>query len=117
MIRATISELRNGLSAYLRRVRRGESVVIMDRTVPVARLVPVDGPPGVRRERTAYALENRELEDEAKLARLEAAGVVLPPAVAGSPLELIRSWTAVPGAGLVEAVIAGRREDDGGGCR
>ena len=113
MIRATISQLRNSLSAYLRRVHRGESILVMDRKVPVARLTPVGGSPGVRQQRSAYAVSNRELEDEAKLARLEAAGVLLPPATAGSAAELIQGWAPVVGAGLVEAVIAARREEDG----
>ena len=117
MIRTTISQLRNGLSAYLRRVRRGESVLVMDRKVPVARLIPVGGPQGVQQEPSAYVVANQELEDEAKLARLEGAGVIVPPAMTGSAAELIRSWAPVPGAGLVEAVIASRREDDGEGYR
>ena len=37
MIRATISEVKNGLSAYLRRVKSGESVLVMERRTPVAR--------------------------------------------------------------------------------
>ena len=41
MKRATISEAKNQLSALIRRVRRGEEVLILDRDVPVARLVPV----------------------------------------------------------------------------
>ena len=41
MIYATISEVKNRLSAYLRRVRAGETVMIMDRKTPVASLVPV----------------------------------------------------------------------------
>ena len=113
MIRTTISQLRNSLSAYLRRVRRGESVLVMDRKVPVARLIPVGGSQGVQQEPSAYVVANQELEDEAKLARLEGAGVIVPPAKTGSAAELIRSWAPVPGAGLVEAVIASRREDDG----
>lgn len=31
------------LSAYLRRVRRGEAVTVYDRDTPVARLVPYEG--------------------------------------------------------------------------
>ena len=89
----------------------------MDRKVPVARLTPVGGSPGVRQERSAYAVANQELEDEAKVARLEAAGVLLPPATAGSAAELIRNWAPIPSAGLVEAVLASRREDDGEGYR
>ena len=41
MIRATISEVKNGLSAYLRRVKSGESVLVMERITPVVRIVPV----------------------------------------------------------------------------
>lgn len=45
MKRASISAAKNGLSALLDRVRQGDSVVIEDRGVPVARLVPIlDGP-------------------------------------------------------------------------
>lgn len=114
MLRATISEFRNGLSGYLRRVRRGESILIMDRTLPVARLTPVDMHLGVQEERAAYVVEKRKLNDEAKLARLEAAGVIKRPERTDSPLKLVRSWKPMPGAGLVEAVVAERREDDGG---
>jgi prevent-host-death family protein len=41
MKRATISEAKNQLSALIRRVRRGDEVLILHRDVPVARLVPV----------------------------------------------------------------------------
>jgi prevent-host-death family protein len=37
---ASISELKNRLSAYLDRVRAGETVVVTDRGIPVARLEP-----------------------------------------------------------------------------
>src|SRR3989338_2365329 len=40
MKRAKISELRNHLSRYLDQVRRGEIVEVVDRNVPVARVVP-----------------------------------------------------------------------------
>ncbi len=35
-----IAELKNSLSAYLRLVRKGEEVVIRDRNMPVAKLIP-----------------------------------------------------------------------------
>jgi prevent-host-death family protein len=35
-----IRELKDGLAEFLRRVRRGERVIITDREVPVAMLVP-----------------------------------------------------------------------------
>ena len=37
-----VSELKARLSAYLAAVRRGESVVVCDRTTPIARLVPYE---------------------------------------------------------------------------
>lgn len=40
MKRATITEAKNGLSALIDRVKAGESILITDRGVPVARLAP-----------------------------------------------------------------------------
>lgn len=37
-----ISELKAKLSAYLERVRRGETVLVYDRNTPIARLVPFE---------------------------------------------------------------------------
>ena len=117
MIRADISELGNGLSAYLLRVRSGESVLVLDRDVPIARLIPVEGSVGVREERDASAVgalseeEQRELEEEARVARLEAAGILSRPIRGGDIRETVRGWNRLPGAGLVEAIIAERRED------
>ena len=36
-----IAELKSRLSAYLRRVRRGQTITVLDRDTPVARLEPV----------------------------------------------------------------------------
>ena len=113
-MRATISEVRNGFSAFLRRVKRGESVTIVDRSTPVARLVPIEAA-GVRDDGATYALGERDgggLEDEAKLARLEAAGVVSRQATR-SPLQTVVAWPRLPGTGLVEAIVETRRETDG----
>ncbi len=38
MERATVSRLKNSLSAYLRKVRAGHSVVVYDRDIPIARI-------------------------------------------------------------------------------
>ncbi|HTV83627.1 MAG TPA: type II toxin-antitoxin system prevent-host-death family antitoxin [Acidobacteriaceae bacterium] len=38
-----IGELKNRLSAYLQYVRNGEEVVVRDRSVPVARILPFHG--------------------------------------------------------------------------
>lgn len=43
----SISSAKNRLSALIKRVQRGDSVVITDRGVPVAKLVPVQLGPGV----------------------------------------------------------------------
>lgn len=42
MTRVRIAELKARLSAYLRRVRRGESLVVLDRETPIAMLQPID---------------------------------------------------------------------------
>jgi len=55
---ATITEAKNGLSALIDRVRSGESVLLLDRGVPVARLEPV----------------TRYRDAAGRLARLERAG-------------------------------------------
>jgi len=55
----TIGEAKNELSALLRLVRRGESVLILNRKRPVARLEPVT-----------------LLKDEERLAELERQGVI-----------------------------------------
>jgi len=39
-----IGELRDNLSSYVRLVRRGEEVVVLDRDRPVARIVPFEAP-------------------------------------------------------------------------
>ena len=59
-MKATISDLRNRLSDYLRKVRAGETVLVLDRDRPIER---IDG---------------RQAFDE-RLIRLEAAGLVRRP--------------------------------------
>jgi len=41
MKNARISELRDGLSEYLAKVRRGETVIVFDRDTPIARIEPI----------------------------------------------------------------------------
>ena len=60
MKKASVSELKNRLSAYLRQVKAGETVLVLDRGRPVARLEPIKGP----------------MADDERLARLAAAGVI-----------------------------------------
>ncbi len=56
----TITAAKNGLSALIDRVRGGESILILDRGVPVARLEPVASSP----------------DPTGRLQRLERAGVL-----------------------------------------
>ncbi|MGA7537865.1 MAG: type II toxin-antitoxin system prevent-host-death family antitoxin [Steroidobacteraceae bacterium] len=42
MEKATVSKLKNNLSAYLRKVRAGQPVVIYDRDVPIARIERIE---------------------------------------------------------------------------
>ena len=47
MTQVGIAELKANLSSFLRRVRRGESVTVLDRATPVARIVPVEADNGL----------------------------------------------------------------------
>jgi prevent-host-death family protein len=92
---ASISEVKNGLSALIDRVKAGESIIVTDRGVPVAVIEPVSG----------------RIDVEDRLTRLERAGIIRR-GTGNVPLELIR--TAGPrlhgeGPGLVEAVLEERR--------
>lgn len=58
MIKVRVAELKARLSEYLRAVRRGETVTVLDRETPIAQIVPV-GRPGpalqIRRPRPGSA--------------------------------------------------------------
>jgi prevent-host-death family protein len=58
---ATISEAKNHLSELLARVKQGETVLILDRDKPIARIVPI---------------EAADRTDDARLAELERRGIV-----------------------------------------
>jgi len=89
---AKISELKNELSRYLRYVRRGESVLVLDRDRPVARIDPVRG-------------SGSTLSPE-RLSELAAAGVVRAPTA-----ELPSDWLSKrpsAGADVVGALLEER---------
>jgi prevent-host-death family protein len=93
MKNARISELRDGLSEYLARVRKGETVIVYDRDTPIARIEPIAPadqslPEWVREAERRGILTPPKIRDGAKL----------PPPVK----------TAKP-ARLVEALIEERR--------
>jgi prevent-host-death family protein len=91
----TITQLKNGISAIIDRVRAGESVLILDRGVPVARLEPVPPAP-----------------DDARVARLERAGIVR--RGTGKPVPPERLAKSLRGgqkpAGVLDALLEERRE-------
>ena len=97
MEKASISKLKNNLSAYLRKVRSGQPVVIYDRDVPIARI-----------ER----IETKSRGSDG-LALLHAQGAVRPPLRPASAAAL-RAILAQPLARpvmLAEAVQEDREED------
>src|SRR5438105_4648402 len=94
MRRATVTEAKNRLSALLAEVRAGETVVIVDRGVPVARLEPVAG---------------QRDDAEGRLARLQRTGA-LHAARREPPVGLVLEEPPRPGPGAsaVEALLAER---------
>lgn len=93
MEKATISELKNRLSAYLKKVRAGHTVLILDRDQPIARL-----------ERVVAAEGGAD-----RLTRLERSGLVRRGA---RPLSVktLRAAAPKPKASVVEALIEEREE-------
>jgi antitoxin (DNA-binding transcriptional repressor) of toxin-antitoxin stability system len=97
MEKATVSKLKDNLSAYLRKVRAGHAVVIYDRDVPIARLERIEA-------------SGRGSD---RLALLRAQGVIRPPARALSA-EKLRAALAKPlprAARVLEALQLERSED------
>ncbi len=96
MRRATITETKNHLSALLDRVRHGETVLIMDRGRPVARL--------------ESALATASADPDGRLARLERRGVIRR-ALAPPPKALIMKRFPGPrrASGVLAALLDERR--------
>lgn len=72
---ANIGTLKNKLSAYIKLVRNGEEVIVCDRNVPVARIVPI-------RAANDFAAEQ---------AQLIADGVMTPP-LSPTPMDWEAFW-------------------------
>ena len=95
MLVATITEAKNGLSALIDHVRGGESVPIVDRGIPVARL---------------ESAVSAGADPQGRIARLERAGAVRP--ARRPPATEVLSTTppsARPGASAVAALLEDRR--------
>jgi antitoxin (DNA-binding transcriptional repressor) of toxin-antitoxin stability system len=97
MEKASISNLKNNLSAYLRKVRAGQPVVIYDRDVPIARIERIE-------------TKSRGAEG---LASLHAQGAVRPPlrAVSAAALRAALGQPLQRPVKLAEAVQEDRQED------
>lgn len=58
MVTTTATKLKTSLGKYLRAVREGEEVVVTDRNVPIARIVPIR--PGERKKRERLVIQPRD---------------------------------------------------------
>lgn len=93
MEKVSISRLKDQLSAYLRKVEAGHSVIIMDRGKPVARIERADA----------------DLDEDARYRRLVAAGIVRPARRSGTRAP-IKPVDMGPDPGVLKALLEERRE-------
>jgi prevent-host-death family protein len=88
-----IAQLKNKLSAYLNHVRRGGQLLIKDRNLPVAKIVPLDG------------------EDEQTLTLAAEGTVKLPDKPGGIP----NAFFSMPGANIscskIVAMVRKQRDE------
>ncbi len=93
-----VADLKNRLSQYLREVREGEEILIRDRHVPIAKIVPL-----VRTE-----------EIDAEMQALIAAGRLRPPERKPTKAFWNAFWVMpaprIPLKRMVDAVVADREE-------
>jgi prevent-host-death family protein len=95
MVKVSISKLKDQLSAYLKKVEGGQTVIVTDRNKPVAQLIPV----------------TEQDSDDEHIARLVARGVIrLPQRPPLDIQEILRRRPVVEGAGVLEALLEERRE-------
>ncbi len=93
MEKATISQLKNHLSAYLKKVRAGRAILIVDRDQPVARLERIAG---------------GEAADD-RIGRLERAGLLRRATVRLDP-ETLRAEAPKAQRSVLGALLDERRE-------
>lgn len=89
---ATISQVKNSLSAYLRKVKSGQTVLILDRDEPVAVITAVDA----------------EDRPENRLGKLEKRGLVRR-AAGADPLSVLDEPISAQKS-VVEALLEDRRD-------
>jgi prevent-host-death family protein len=97
MEKATVSKLKDNLSAYLRKVRAGHPVVIYDRDVPIARIERIES-------------SGRGAD---RLALLRAQGITQPPlrALTAAKIRSLLSRPAHRAVGLLEALQLDRADE------
>jgi len=93
MEKATISQIKDRLSAYLRKVRAGQTILILDRDRPVARLERVGG----------------DAPADDRLTRLEQAGL-LRRATRRLSVERLRAPALRTESSLLQALLEERRD-------
>lgn len=93
---ASVTQTKNQLSFFLEVVRQGETVIIMDRDIPVARLEPVG--------------TSKDADPTGRLAGLERKGIIRP-GTGAAPAELVeeRAPVARDGASILRALLDERR--------
>lgn len=95
---ASVSETKNNLSALLDRVRHGETILIVDRNRPVARLEPVS--------------TSKDSDATGRLARLERAGVVKRGRGKGASAILAKPPPKpLKGGDILQALLVGRESE------
>jgi antitoxin (DNA-binding transcriptional repressor) of toxin-antitoxin stability system len=94
MKNARISELRDSLSEYLARVRKGETVIVYDRDTPIARIEPI-------------VAGDESVPEWAREA--ERRGILQPPKVRGGPPLVPNPVKADPKFSLLDALLEERR--------
>lgn len=98
MIRASVSEAKNRLSHFIRLVRGGEEVEILDRGTPVARIVHVSKSPKTHKE-ASWITEAERL------------GLITPPADREAlPRDFFDKEKMPAGQGVLGALIEEREE-------
>lgn len=93
MVIASVSDVKARFSAYLEKVKAGDEIVVTDRGVPVARLVPI-----------------RFSVEDGRLARLSALGIVRPAERALADEILAPAGVDDKDGSVLAALVAERRE-------
>jgi prevent-host-death family protein len=90
-----IGVLKNQLSAYLQIVRKGEEVVVRDRNVPIARILPFTlplPPEGDHEAEVAYLIATGQMKEAKKKMDWEAFWALPRPTVSDEAVKEALDW-------------------------